>query len=463
MAISTASYQGATLSRFRFVAAGGETSVSGTDANGNTLSYAPGAEQVYRNGALLIRGTNYTATNGLAITGLSALTAGDVIQVLTFSSFAVTNAVDQTLVDAKGDLLVGTSDNTLARLPVSTESGATIVADSAATTGLRYQPTKSTQQAILNGSFDVWQRGTSFTTTSIYCADRWFTYLPSGSGATWSRQSGSGEFQYVMRLARNNGTTNTASISINQPVAIEEATQFAGKTVTLSFYAKAGANFSAASSAISISLYSGTGSSDVNRALSAYTGDATVLNTTQVINTTLTRYSFTFTLGSSVTQFSPFFGFTPVGTAGANDWFEITGVQLEVGSVATTFRRAGGTLQGELAACQRYYYRIGGSSAYEYFASGPADSTTKAVAWVQFPVTMRTNPTTLDYSTLMLQNNGGGTIYSVTSATIYPGTASSKATFGVYATVASGLTQGTIYGLFANNSTSAYVGFSAEL
>ena len=144
MSISTASAVAATLTRYRFVAVGSETSVSGVDSNGNTLSYVAGFEQVYLNGVLLVRGQDYTATNGSSITGLTALVASDSVEVLTFSQFVITNAIDQTLVDAKGDILAGTGDNVIARVAVGTSSSSSgalpqiIIADSTATPGVKW-------------------------------------------------------------------------------------------------------------------------------------------------------------------------------------------------------------------------------------------------------------------------------------------------------------------------------------
>jgi hypothetical protein len=144
MSISTASAQVATLSRYRYVAAGSETSVSGVDANGNVLSYTLGMEQVYLNGVMLVRGLDYTATTGTSITALTALAASDVVEILTFSPFVIANAVDQTLVDVKGDLIVGTADNTVTRVPVGTgtTSGGgqpqLLIPDSTQTAGVRW-------------------------------------------------------------------------------------------------------------------------------------------------------------------------------------------------------------------------------------------------------------------------------------------------------------------------------------
>jgi hypothetical protein len=127
----------AAIYRYKFVATGGETSVSGTDANGLTLSYLAGKEQVYLNGVLLVRGSDYTASNGTSITGLAALTASDVLEVITFTAFDLATAIPNTTIDAKGDLLVGTAADTVGKLSVGTD-GYFLKADSATATGLAW-------------------------------------------------------------------------------------------------------------------------------------------------------------------------------------------------------------------------------------------------------------------------------------------------------------------------------------
>jgi hypothetical protein len=89
----------AEIYRYRYTASGGETSVSGPDANGATLSYLVNKEQVYLNGVLLVRTSDYTASNGSSITSLAALTSGDILEIITFTSFEVANAVTQTNFD----------------------------------------------------------------------------------------------------------------------------------------------------------------------------------------------------------------------------------------------------------------------------------------------------------------------------------------------------------------------------
>lgn len=127
----------ASLQRFRFVATGGETSLSGTDANGNTLAYTSGLEEVFLNGVALVRGQDYTATNGTSITGLTALVASDVVEILAWGVFNVSNTISNTLVDAKGDLLVGSAADTVSRLAVGS-ANQVLTVDSSTATGLKW-------------------------------------------------------------------------------------------------------------------------------------------------------------------------------------------------------------------------------------------------------------------------------------------------------------------------------------
>ena len=125
----------ADIYRFRFTAAGGETSVSGADANGLTLAYLPGKEQVYLNGVLLARTSDYTATNGTSITSLAALAASDIVEIITFTAFELADSIARSVFDAKGDILVGTSADTPGKLTLGT-NGYFLKADSSTATGL---------------------------------------------------------------------------------------------------------------------------------------------------------------------------------------------------------------------------------------------------------------------------------------------------------------------------------------
>jgi hypothetical protein len=97
----------ATITRFKFTAAGGETSLSGADDNAEVLTYNVGLELVYLNGALLTRGVDYVATTGSSITGLVALAAADLVEVVAFSqinalgSIPGANIADGTITEAK--------------------------------------------------------------------------------------------------------------------------------------------------------------------------------------------------------------------------------------------------------------------------------------------------------------------------------------------------------------------------
>ena len=286
------------------------------------------------------------------------------------------NAIQNTIVDAKGDLIAASAADTPARLAVG-NNGETLVADSSTSTGLRYQSAYN-GNAVINGGMDIWQRGTSAAGSyPTYLADRWMNYR-AVAGSTYSRQNTSDTtnlpfIQYCQRISRDSGNTATNLLYISQSLESEQSRMFAGQTVTLSWYARAGANFSAASSNMGFDLAYGTGTNQ--NLIAGFTGQTNVVTGTKTLTTTWQRFSATGTVSSSATQLGINLYFTPVGTAGAADYMEVTGVQLELGSVATTFKRAGGTFQGELAACQRYYEK-----SYDQ-ATAPGTSTLNGVYW----------------------------------------------------------------------------------
>jgi hypothetical protein len=153
----------AAIFRYRFDATGGETSVSGTDANGVTLSYLAGKEQVYLNGVLLVRTTDYTASNGTSITSLSALSAGDVLEIITFTAFDLATTINNTLFDAKGDILVASAADTPGKLSVGTNgyylkanSGAALGVEWAAVDALPSQAGNAGKYLTTDGSTASW-------------------------------------------------------------------------------------------------------------------------------------------------------------------------------------------------------------------------------------------------------------------------------------------------------------------
>ena len=123
--------------RWHKTAVGGETTLSGNDDNNLALFYTPGLEQVYLNGNLLVRGSDYTASTGTSITGLSALAADDVISIYAFGSFNVENSVTLSSYTAKGTVVAGTGASTVGSLAVGTNDYY-LKANSATATGLEW-------------------------------------------------------------------------------------------------------------------------------------------------------------------------------------------------------------------------------------------------------------------------------------------------------------------------------------
>ena len=397
----------------------------------------------------------------------------DTDAVLTYSGaawvgFDDSNAIQNTIVDAKGDIVAASGSDTPARLAVG-NSGDTLVSDSAETTGLRYNPpVGSLANPIINGGFDVWQRGTTFTISSnvvTAVCDRWQAYR-NATGLTVSRQTTSDttnlpNIQYAMRTQRDSGNTSTQIIYFASSVETINAIPFAGKTVTLSYYAKCGANYSASGSTINVRVRTGTGTDQ--SVLNGYTGNADPLSTSATLTTTWQRFAHSFTVSATATEFAPYLNWTPVGTASTNDWVEITGVQFDVGtwtaSTAPTFRRSGGTIQGELAACQRYYNRLATGTGLA-FMNAHYYSTTQINAIKDFPVVMRTTPTLDAASGSSYYLFIKGTNDAFNSLTIASDTSTS--TGSVFNNSEASGTAGYAGYLYTNNA-SAYVAFSAEL
>jgi hypothetical protein len=153
------------VNRWTKTAAGAETSLSGNDDNAVSLSYTAGTEQVYLNGVLLVRGQDYTATNGTTITGLTALAASDVAEVVTFnpSNIITTDAVIATDFEAKGDLISASAASTPIRLPVGT-TGQVLKANSATTSGLEWATSAADIEGV-TASTGLTGGGTSGTVT----------------------------------------------------------------------------------------------------------------------------------------------------------------------------------------------------------------------------------------------------------------------------------------------------------
>ena len=308
------------------------------------------------------------------------------------------NAIQNTIVDAKGDLIAATAADTPARLAVGT-NGQVLTADSTASTGLAWATPSagstnvSGKNGVLNSAMNVWQRGTSIAiggSSNGYTADRWQLHTQANQASTVSRQATNDTtnlpfIQYCARVQRNSGQTGTGQMSFIQGFETVNSLAYAGRQVTLSYYARAGANFSPTSNTFNFLIYTGTGT-DQNP--TGYTGGASVATSTVNLTTTWTRYTVTGTVSTTATEISLYAYWSATGTAGANDFVEITGVQLEIAGSASAYSANTSTYQAELAACQRYFQVIAVSQAW-----GTWYSTTDAALMADLPVVMRVTPT----------------------------------------------------------------------
>ena len=245
---------------------------------------------------------------------------------------------------------------------------------------------------------------------------------------------------------------------------------FANQTATVSFWAKSGSGTPKV--AVELVQRFGTGGSPSSN-VNTYGAQVT-------LSTSWTRYTVTFTVPSisgktlgtanddnlalnlwtsAGSDFNSRTGSLGIQTTTIDFW----GVQMESGSTATAFQTATGTIEGELAACQRYYFRnSAASNANTFFANGFNNATTSIYGLYNFPVSMRTAPT--------LETSGTASHYRIYSAAGFttcnavPSLGDGN-TSGVIFTagVASGLTAGQGSVLASNATTSAYLGFSAEL
>jgi hypothetical protein len=327
---------------------------------------------------------------------------------------------------------------------------------------------------IINSDFRFNSRAFSSITSTGYGFDRWRFGVAGDGTSTNSTQAFTLGTAPVTGYEGTNfarivttGQTQTASQTQLQQ-RIESVRTFANQTVTISFWAKA----ASATPKIAIELVQnfGTGgspSANVNN----YVGQVT-------LSTSWARYSASFAvpsisgktigtdsnsdylqLGLWVSGGSDFNSRT--GSLGIqSNTFDIWGVQVEPGSTATAFQTATGTIQGELAACQRYYVRYGGSEVYEMVSElGMAYATTNCANEVSV-ATMRVRPTSVSYSNLELVIPNSAT-YAISAVTL-SGSESGKNKVLV-TTTTTGLTVNRTYFIRCSNSLNGYLAFDAEL
>jgi hypothetical protein len=260
------------------------------------------------------------------------------------------NAIQNTIVDAKGDLISATGSDTPARLAVG-NNGETLIADSSTSTGLRYQGSQAAGKNILiNGGFDIWQRGTSSATQGAYTtADRWWM---NAATTTFSQETTTVPtgVQYALKAL----TSGTTTVQFRQAIETMNAVQFAGKTVVLS-----GEYQASTTTTIQTKLFH---SSSVDVAVAGSWTEITPTSggSVSAVNGSYTKSSSVFAVPSTAKSLMLLFD---TGSVASGVSLYYGKIQLELGSVATEFERTGGTIQGELAACERYYQVVTGFMA----------------------------------------------------------------------------------------------------
>ena len=252
---------------------------------------------------------------------------------------------------------------------------------------------------IINGGMQIAQRGTSTTSgAQAYLLDRFYTYQFNASGRTVSQSTDSpDEFSNSLKVIRAANNTATTSVYLSQPIESKNCVGTAGKKITFSFWAKKGANWSASGGTFPVTVTSGTGSDQ--SFMAGVTGGVTLINSSATLTTSWAKYSFTSSaiVPTNSTQliYQTIAGWA--GTAGADDSFYITGIQLEIGETATDFEHR--SYGEELALCHRYFQAISFLAAWGS-GIGKVRSSGQAFTIVQFLTTMRAIPSTITSPTV---------------------------------------------------------------
>lgn len=326
-------------------------------------------------------------------------------------------------------------------------------------------PSTAGKNAVINGGFDIWQRGTSFVNPAGYFVDR-FTTLGSISNITFSQQttgapSGS---RYILRAT---ATGASAYSTVCQMIETNNVVALQGLNATYTIKLRVNSTFNATGLIMklqkSATVDAGTGATwtDISTNSIALASLPTTAGTS-----TATYYTGTITAAipndgtaNSLRIIVDFNGGSANGSI-----VEYAQAQLEAGSTATPFSRNASSIQGELAACQRYYQRVSSDATSSIAAVqlAFANSTTGAMSLLQIPA-MRTVPT-IGYSAVgnfYLSDLIASANYTTTAIAI-SGIRSTNSVVFINHTVASGLTSGRAYSWQAN-TTSTYFDLSAEL
>jgi len=274
--------------------------------------------------------------------------------------------------------------------------------------GRTLQGASGLRNLLIGGDFGTnpWQRGTSFTgitSTPTYTADRFAAVGAAGSSISVSRQTGAADittgFNASLRLQRAASNADVSPICIQQVIETNDSVRAQGQVMALSFSAFQGANFSAAGATLNWTVATGTGTNQSAALFAAgtWTGYAAKTGTITLATnpTAWTRYSATtVALPATATQVGMSICYTPVGTAGAADWVEFAGVQLEVSptGTASAFER---TPQSKvLYDAQRYFQNYAEPPNLSALARGyEQNGQQQCTVTLPFLNTMRVAPT----------------------------------------------------------------------
>lgn len=257
---------------------------------------------------------------------------------------------------------------------------------------------------LINGNFDYWQRGTTFSNTvNLYTADRWYLWHQlSTLTRLASDLSGS---QYFVRWWNVSGTGES---NLLQAVEEKIVAKVIGKKLTLSFWARKGPLTTG-----NINIYIGYNTSNDTKVPQAaeLTGGGAVTVTSQV-GTNWTKVFVTTANEVPTTAKGITVSITHQGMTlfGANDYIDLTQVELHEGHVSTPFQTAGNDLAGELELCQRFYektYRYdvvpgttnqnSAGAVQDRWSSNPGSSDEFVFRW-WFKVTKRAIPSIVGYN-----------------------------------------------------------------
>lgn len=376
--------------------------------------------------------------------------------------------------------------------PVSGLTGSTVYAQlSSASTQLQnvmLTPTAANmaRQAVINGNFDVWQRGTSFTNqpNGTYIADRFkiifinsasvFPTTLTHSRATLTPGDVANSF-YGYRLTTDGaGTIGTNDVyAIIQPM--ENGTRFLcgnGRNMTVSFYARS--SIAGKKLGVNMGQSYGTGGSP--------TSTETLAGTIVSLTSTWTRYTVTistntlvgktfgtnnddtlsvnFSYAFGATYATTRFGSAVTETFGGAGTIDIAQVQVNAGDAPLPFMPK--SFEEELRACQRYCIAYTSSDANFRVGIGSAISTTVARVIIHLTNDMRIKPTLSVTVSDWTISDGVNTPTDLTDLTLVPG-AQTTNTVLLAATVSAGLTQFRPYFLGADATANRLMLLDAEL